>query len=711
MSFKWKCVVAALLVCLFTVGTVAYAATETAIADNNDETTAEGTYQVTVDGATMTVDKKTLNLSVTKNGRTWYSGKRYSEEDGLNALWQGRLQDAVTIGYRALKSNNTLVNSMTRLKALVSFTEKPDGFDAKINCRNIKLLFTLQVRLTASGITATVPFDSIQENDENYRLQYMQIYPFFDSSYGLVDGTILLPDGSGATVDLSVSTKAKQPYSARIFGADYGITPTPVSSTAAYTASMPILALMYKDGGTMVTADKGAEYCEINAYVSTIQTNYNLAFLSWVYRETYTKFFQSAGTDGKSYVAFQTDKNQFDLVQTMTFLDADCGVADVAKEYGKKVEIKNNPSVGNAGLRLSFLMSENKQGMFGTEIVNMTTTSFVEQVAWETSAFCDNLNISVYGYTKGGLQNSYPNHFPLDGKSGGRNGYSELSETLSSIGAKFAMTADFVKAYEDASIKTKNLALNMSNQFITVNDNRTGSSAKFNLVNADYAAAALKQSVADFSKYTSNLDLSSIGYLLYSGYENSFFTRSDATKIFADALKDAGIGVNLERPNSYLWSVCNAYLETPISSSNYLIETQSVPFLQMVLSGKVEMYSMPFNLNFTGREYILRLIDYNVYPSFTLTEQDSIDLFGTNSSGVFTSQYDMWKGTVQSVYAEVNGVLGKVAGETVTDRITVENGVYATVYSNGVTVVVNYSSTPVEYKGVTVAGQSAAAVK
>ncbi len=251
----------------------------------------------------------------------------------------------------------------------------------------------------------------------------------------------------------------------------------------------------------------------------------------------------------------------------------------------------------------------------------------------------------------------------------------------------------------------------MSNQFITVNDNRTGSSAKFNLVNADYAASALKESVTDFSKYTSRLDLASIGYLLYSGYENSFFTRSDATKIFADALKDAEIGLNLERPNSYLWSVCDAYLETPISSSNYLIETQSVPFLQMVLSGKMEMYSMPFNLNFTGREYVLRLIDYNVYPSFTLTEQDSIDLIGTNSSGVFTSQYDMWKDTVQSVYTEVNDVLGKVVGATVTDRLTVEDGVYATVYSNGVTVVVNYSSAPVEYNGVTVAGQSAAAVK
>lgn len=710
MSFKWKCVVVALLVCLFTAATaVAYAATD---ADNGTDVSSEaGTYSVTVDGATMTVNKENLNLSVTKNGRTWYSGKRFSEEDELNALWQGKLQDAVTIGYRVLKSGNSAERSMTKLNSSVLFTEKPDGFDAKINCRTIKLVFTLKVRLTSNGITVTVPYDSIQENSDNHALQYLQIYPFFDSSYGLVDGSILIPDGSGATVDLSQSTKAKQPYSARVFGSDYGIAAAPVSSTSPFTASMPVLALMYPDGGTMVTADSGAEYCTVNAYASSITTNYNLAYFSWIYRENYTKYFQSAGTEGKSYVAFQTDKNQFDLVQSMTFLDADCNVADVARKFAEKVEIKDNALSGNVGLRLSFLMSENKQGMFGTEIVNMTTTDFVQKAAQEVSEYCNNLNVSVYGYTRGGLQNSYPNHFPLDNKSGGKRGYKQLSETLEKLGAKFAMTADFVKAYEDTSIKPKNLALNMSNQFITVNDNRTGSSAKFNLVNADYAAATLQNSLKDFSKYTNNLDIASMGYLLYSGYENSFFTRSQAVEIFAEALKNADIGVNLERPNSYLWSVCNAYLDTPISSSNYLIETQSVPFLQMVLSGKVEMYSMPFNLNFTGREYILRLIDYNVYPSFTLTEQDSIDLFGTNSSGVFTSQYDMWKNTVESVYNEVNGVLREVIGETVTDRFAVGNGAVATVYSNGTTVVVNYSSEQIVYNGVTVEAQSAAAVR
>lgn len=708
MSFKNKIVVVILLVCLFSAGTAAYAASLSD--DVSDAVFDTGTYTVSVDGATMNVDKETLNVSVTKNGRTWYSGRRFSEDDSLNALWQGKLQDAVTIGYRVLKTGNSLERSMTRLNSSVTFTEKADGFDAKINCRSINLVFILKVRLTSDGITVTVPYDSIEEGSE-HGLQYLQIYPFFDSSYGLTEGTILVPDGSGATIDLSVATKAKQPYSARVFGADYGIAANPVSSTSPYTASMPVLALIYKDGGTMITADNGAEYCTVNAYASSITTNYNLAYFSWIYRENYTKYFQSAGTEGKSYVAFQTDKNQFDLVQTMTFLQADSNVADVAAKFRDRTEIKDNSGNESAGLRLSFLMTENKQGMFGTELVNMTTTSFIEDVAREVSGYCDNLNVSVYGYTKNGLQNSYPNHFPLDGKSGGRRGYSQLSETLSEIGVKFAMAADFVKAYEGASIKLKNLALNMSTQFIVVNDSRTGSSAKFNLVNADYASSAIKNTVGEFSKYTNTLDMASIGNMLYSGYENSFFSRSGAANIFKEALKDSGLVINLERPNSYLWSVCSAYLDTPISSSNYLIETQSVPFLQMVLSGKIEMYSMPFNLNFTGREYILRLIDYNTYPSFTLTEQDSIDLLGTNSCGLFTSSYEMWKDTIAEVYNEINGVLGQVAGQTVTDRFAICDGAYATVYSNGVTVVVNYSSGQIAYNGVTVDAQSAVAVK
>lgn len=702
------------LLAVVLAGTVITAPAVYAASTFADEGTSDtGYYSVTVDDAVMKVDKETLNLEITRGGRTWYSGKRAElpegESDGLNNLWASKLTDAVSVGYRDITRGVTTERPMTLLNSAVTFNGRPDGFDAKIRLKTLSLRFTLQVRLSGDKVQVTVPRDSIEESSDKYRLQYLLVYPFFDSSYSLADGQILVPDGSGAVIDLSVPTPAKQAYSARVYGADYGISAPPVSPTSPLTATMPVLALMYGDGGTMITADSGAEYCSVNASVSSITTQYNFAYFNWIYRETYVKYYESAGTDGKSYIAFQEQMNNFDLVQTMTLLDGGCAVTDVAKRYREKFNLQKPDGNSNAGLRLEFLMAENKKGMFGNETIAMTTSKYVQSVADEVKQYCNNLNISLLGYTSGGLNGSYPEHFSIESKTGGKSGYKKLSESLVADGINLAFVTDFVKAYENAAVSNGKLALNISNQFITLNDSRSGSSAKFRLMNADAAAAQLAKDVKKVKEYNAAVDYASIGSILYSGYKNSDFTRRNAADAFVNAVKESGAGANIVKPNDYMWGVCNGYLEAPLSSSSFMIETESVPFVQTVLSGRVDMYSEAVNLNYTGRELVLRLIDFNVYPSFTLTEKDALELYGTNSSGIFTSSYSIWKDTVKEMYEEVNGVLSRVRGATVEKRYSPAGGVYVTEYSNGVSVAVNYGDKEYSFGGQTVKGKSAAA--
>lgn len=706
---KIKIAVATVLAMATVAGNVAVATTAL-LSDETGEENTKSIYTVEKDGSTLSVDTKTLNLSIERGGRTWYSGKRYSEEDGLNTTWVNKLTDAVTIGYRIMSTGNPREQSISMLNASVTFKEREDGFNAKIRCRRIDVTFTLEVRIKGNTLQVRVPYDSIEEGDtENYKLEYLTVYPFFDSSYSLVDGEILLPDGSGAVIDLSTPTSAKQSYSARVYGDDYGISARKMTVNSPEIASMPVFALMYNDGGTMFTADSGSEYCTINASVSSITTNYNFAYFNWIYREPYVKYYESTGTAGNSYEAFQEEKNEFDLVQTMTLFEDDCTISDVANAYREKVEFKNTAAETSAGLRLQFLMAENKNGMFGKEVLTMTRTKYAESVAEKVSEYCNNLKISVLGYTKGGLNNSYPDHFPLDSGPGGNKGYKNLSAKLSELGAELSFVTDYAKAYSGASISEKKLSLNISNQFIVLDDSRAGSDAKFNLVNPQDAADMLSDELKDIKKYNAGVDYSSVCSLLYSGYKNKDFDRADTARIYKEAVASTGIKANMIKPNSYMWSVCDSYLDIPISSSGFMIETESVPFLQMVVSGKMQTYCTAINLNYTGEELVLRLIDYNVYPSFLLTEKDSLELYGTNSSGIFTSSYSIWKDMVKSIYNDINGVLSQVAGCSMTNRFKTENGLYVTEYSNGKCVVVNYGSTEAEYGGQTIAAKSAVA--
>lgn len=707
MSFRKK-IIALLIACIFvlSVGVVAVYAEVAEETEQGDS----GTYTVTHDGVTLSVNKSTLNFSATSNGRTWYSGNRVSKEDGLNKLWEAKLEDAVTVGYRNVKNNSSSENPMSRLNAKVTFTEMENGFDAKIKCKTISLTFTLQLRFDADGITVSIPHSSIKESSENYRLQYLTLYPFFDSSYGKTEGKILIPDGVGATVDLSVSTGAKQSYSARVYGDDYGVSASAIRSTSPQTASLPLVATMYPDGGTLTTVKSGAEYATVNASVCGVTIDYNLAYFTYVYRETYVKYYQSAGSSGNSYITLQEETNNFDVEQRMTFLDAGCDVVDVANIYAEQFPISANLSTAtDAGLRLRFLMSESKQGMFGNTTLNMTTTDFVAQVMDEITAYTNNLSVSLYGYTRGGYAQTGSDHFPLDSKSGGKSGYSELFEKAVEKGVSLSMQADFTKVKTDLENSKYELALDLSKQYLQVGDNRVGSEVTFRLLATSYSQKYWNSNLKKFQKYCNAVDLESIGYMLYSHTSNNVrISRTESIEIYQNMLSEQE--TNLYRPNAYLWNVCSAYLDMPLDNSGYIMETESVPLLPILLSGKKDMYCAPLNLNYSGDHTVLKLIDYNVYPCFLLTEQDSVDLHGTDSANVFTSEYADWKEEIQSIYEQVNGVLRCVRGCQIVDRYQ-SDAYTVTTYSNGVKIVVNYSDSVVNVDGVTVGACSAQVIE
>lgn len=675
-----------------------------------DDIVESGIYKVENGESVLSVDRENLNLKIERGDKVWYSGKRQSENDDLNGFWVNKLTDGVTVGYRAMKTLNAKEEAMSDLRPSIKFKERSDGFDADVKCRKVNISFTLQVRLKDNALQVKVPFDSIaEENAEENKLEYLMVYPFFDSSYSLVDGGILIPDGSGGVIDLSEQTSATQRYSARIFGDDYSISTKKLSPTSPENATMPLFALMYNDHGTMVTADSGAEYCSINAYASGITTNYNFAHFNWIYREPYVKYYESSGTEGRSYQAFQENLNKFDLIQTMTLFDGGCDYVNIASEYRKKVDIKKSEKVDNAGLRLQFLMAENKSGMFGDEVVVMTKTSDVSNVVDEVSGYCKNLKVSLLGYTAGGLNGSYPNHFPLDGGTGSNSSYKKLYEKVKGLGGELAFATDYARAYKTSGVDNRKLALNISNQFAVVEDSRTCSFGRFNMLNPQDGMDLLQKDLKNIKKYTDTLDYSSICSLLYSGYKSKDFSRVDAVNIFKEGVANTMLKANMVKPNSYMWSSCNSYLDAPISSSGFMIVSYSVPFLQTLLSGSMQLYSAPVNLNYTGDDLILRLIDYNVYPSFLLTQKDSIELFGTSSTGLFTSAYEIWKDTIKDIYFQVDEVLSKVANCSIVER-KAENGLQVTTYSNNKQVVVNYSFENKTFGGVQIKAKTACIV-
>lgn len=722
MSFKKKLlfVLTAVLIVSLCIG-IAVSAADGDDVDVSAGDNAQGFYTLNVGGATMTVNKDNLSLVIEKNGRTWYSGKLADEDvpvyeeidgvltqvSGLTNLQSTMITDAVTVTYRNFANNSNISRGFTNFSHSVTFDERADGFDATIKLTGtVGITFKLKVRFDGNTLTATVPSSSIKETSKTSSLAQLNIYPYFDSSYMQTQGQIFIPDGSGALIDMSVNNSAKSAYSARVYGDDYGFASTnSLKANSPERVTMPVIAMLYPDGGTMAVASSGAEYARVNAAVSGMTNNYNRSYFSFIYREEYIRTYE--GGLSSSTISFPEEKNEFDAEVSYTFLGEGSDIVDVATAYRNNyLDIKKS-DISNVGLRLQFLMAENKQGMFGRETVEMTTPEFVAKTAKEITAYCNNLTISLTGYQSGGLGGASPSIFPIRSSSK----YKSLSEELAKLYVQMNFNVDYVRAHDRAGVSNYNLAQNISEQFIVLQDVRAGSTATFSLLKPAYTESLITKDVKKLNSYNAGIEFETLGALLYSGFKQEVFTRSELIERNVNAVKQTDLYASLSNPNDYMFGVMDSYVDIPLEYSSYLIETESVPFLQIVLSGYVPMYSSALNLDYTGQDLVLRLIDSNVYPSFILTEQDAIELYGTDSQGIFTSSFDIWKYSVKETYEQVDAVLREVVGQTVVARQQISGSVYVTTYSNGVQVVVNYSSSEIDYQGHHIGAQSAVAVK
>ena len=103
------------------------------------------------------------------------------------------------------------------------------------------------------------------------------------------------------------------------------------------------------------------------------------------------------------------------------------------------------------------------------------------------------------------------------------------------------------------------------------------------------------------------------------------------------------------------------------------------------------MYGTGFNFHANADTDLLKCVEYGIYPSFYLTKQPTIDLLDTASSWLYTSEYALWKDSILSEYEKMNEILSKVEGATITDRIVLADDVIQVMYSNGLSIIVNYN--------------------
>ncbi|GAB2574921.1 DUF5696 domain-containing protein [Gracilibacillus alcaliphilus] len=666
------------------------------------------------------VEESSLALQIEnkETGYIWNSGLDRTKEYNLNETWTNMAHSAVTINYIDEGGGDAAESILTNESEVV-VNPLDDGFDAEIRLEEADISLRLEVRLVDDSLEISVPQEGIVEGEN--RLATLRLYPFLGAEEGTDNdaGYLFIPDGSGALMRFSEEQLASaSPYRAPIYGRDLGFTRTPTSQEESRTrepqkVSLPVYGVTQaaNQDAYISIIESGQSFADIVAYPSGISTDFHWITAEYNYRYQY---YQPTSQSMNGYNVYQQEMNEFDVKEKITFLSNEeanyTGMAQYYKTYLKDRQLL--PTVNDpADLRLEFLGGEVKSGLIWDSVLTMTEITelpqFVDQL--EAKDVTD-IHLVYRGWSEGGLTGTLPKKFPLESKLGSSDDFQDVNQLFEERDIPFYYYTDYTKAFEGAG--------NFSGR--TDIGRKMNREPIFGNVQMDYyyvspvtSARLLEADISEYQAHQINhVAIDTTGNILFSDF-NASMLRQEAVTVYQDMLSqltDSIESLSLYQPNDYLFPVMDRYLDIPMYSSNYQFVTDTVPFLQIVLKGDVPYYAPFSNFHYNPEDELLRMIEYGAYPSFYLTSQPSHELMQTPSSDLYTSEFSDWEGKIVDQYQAIKQTLDKVKGEAIRAHIVHEVGLVEVQYTNGVSIIVNYTNHPKTMNGVSIAEKSYQAV-
>ncbi len=614
-------------------------------------------------------------------------------DNGLNLLWENFASSAVSVYY----TNEKIFKPLTLFNDTVIGVElNENGFTAKIEIGEIGISFDLNVTLQENEVNVTIPFSSITESKTP--LMRIAVYPFLNASRGITDGFILLPDGCGAIIDTSQKTDATEPYVARIYGLDVGINPDAYAhygDVKPYEATFSAFGVK-NENSHFATINSGAEYCELTASKSGITTDYNFAYPTFIYRESYF-----LPTDNKGGVVQTVQKNKNEFTAEISYKILSRGtVGEMAKAYSEKLNLPNEKVEQAVKLKADFVIGDIADGFLFFKRKVATNFDFIQKAKrllhQNGVAGIDTTLISFY---KNGISGA-PRHYPVSKKAGGEKAVKKLGDVK--------LRLDYTRAYNTAYTKAKkgysnkDLAISIGRKRLNEREYNFPQKDRLDewlLLDLDSSSNKCKKEIKNLKKLNLGFSLDGVSRL-YSSYNQKSVSVSESKRAIRE-IANLTSATEFIRPCDFLYNRVSSYVGMPVYTSQFNICRKGVPFLSMALRSNMQLFGEYINVKSFGEDTILKHIEYALNPSYLFTMNSSSVLEKTPFKWLYSSKFSDLMPSAINVYNKIDVVLSKVAGATFIDY-NFYNNVSECVYSNGVTIYINYGDSDENFNGVTI---------
>jgi hypothetical protein len=606
--------------------------------------------------------------------------------------------------------------------ATSSIEYKQNGFVAHVdfNHPEIMIKFDVFVTLENSRLVMKIPGDSIVEYNPNlfnsteqfYILRNIVLYPYFGSTKGETDGYFVIPDGSGALISLDKNALEKSSFSLDVYGRDYGYSnlifhDRAVPNKEFNRLTIPVYGVVHDvdNTGFYVSIKEGQNYSLLNFKSAGVVNDYYELNFSYRYRESYQQY-QSRSNEDQYRISFQKEPDNYDVTVVYTFLSGEeANYVGIAKDYKSDLNADNNlpkssrKSFDSVPMKVDIIGSEVTMGVLKATSKEITSyNNVVNVVNTLKNDGYNNLNVSLKTFSL----DDWGYRFDVYRQLGGKSDFKEMLDYMAKNNIDFSYYLDYVRSY---SLATKEHAQTLSKREIMfvemswmyyvhkVNDTR---------FYVDYA----KNDIEQFAKYDiTNIAMNGLDRAIYTSWDNGIVygtTNENRIVSMLQEYSDANINIGLYNPDSYLFAYLNTYYDAPISSNDFNVITASIPFVQLILGSRVDMYS-PY-LNFVSDETytLLRLVEYGIFPSYLLTGSSTYNLKLTNSSNVYISEYSVLKNRIHQYQEFIKDGLAVSINSEMINHTFLAEGVVKVDYDNGSSIILNYNDNAVSIDSYTI---------
>lgn len=680
------------------------------IVDNREfMITKEGGYKLVEENEYLQLyfKEKTVGIAIYDkvNGYTWYSQYNNEDEYNFSALVNAKNESGITIEYYYSDSKgkiNTTELCYTQRKdgkqtGSSTYKKIDKGFALDVNFKQYGISFRVEVTIDNSSLKVNVPYDSIKEvkvgtlNVSEYKLKSITLFPYFGSQNYKINGYAFIPDGSGALIRYN-NTSSSTAFIKKIYGNDDSFQEVNLQSHIKETGSvsLPIYGIShgYNQAAFLCEIESGSASSEIHSYPYMYNNlPINTSFFKYIARDTFKVDLSSSTMTLMNDVVYPSDYR----IKYSFLENKDANYVGMANCYRNSLDLRNNKTNSDIPLHLEILGLDYKKGLFGNNYVVMTTfDECLEIIKDLENNNVNNLELTYLGWNKGGYFNDGAINAKVATKLGGKKGLSRLEQYLDSKNYLIDFTINPLISdtygFNNKTIKK----VNLSSYEVTMKSSLEQEG--YFTSPSELANIILSKNKKYKSLGITGLNIDNLNKTFSYRYDSKVYYREEMIENVKESIsKLIDYRISTSLPHHYLYRYLDNYYQMNYESSKYIYETDSIPFISILLSGYVDLF-MP-NINYLS-DYnygLLRMIEYNIYPSFIITNKEAYKLRYTNFEYLNSTEYSLWKDLIISMYKKSNDALRYVRGAKIINHEVLSNGVIKTSYDNGYSIIVNYN--------------------